>query len=128
MKITQTNGDAGSFKEDFPLFVWEPEERYGHVMCPNSESFFAENEEAIAAIQAEIEAGRELWISFGSGFQGANAGVFKQVLAPFVENPLLDLSQKLQVVFEASECQERSLFNLVRNSLFAEQQRAKVTA
>lgn len=127
MKITQTNGDGGSLKEDFPLFVWEPEARYGHVMCPNLESFFAENKAGIEAMQAEIKAGRELWISFGSGFQGANVGAFKKILAPFVDNPQLDLYKQTNPVFSTLNAHEKGFCSVLLNALFAEQQRAKTS-
>lgn len=127
MKIIQTNGDAGSFKEDFPLFVWEPEEQYGHVMCPNSESFFAENKDEIEAMQAEIKAGRELWISFKSGFKGANVGVFKQILVPFIENPQLDLYKQTNPVFSTLNAREKGFCRVLLNALFAEQRRVQAS-
>jgi|GEM_PF-3557919 len=128
MKITQ-QADYVSFSKEHPVFIWSPQEKYEHVMCPEDKkeenNFFIENEAAIAAMQAEIAAGKDVYIYIKEGFAGMNSGIFKKIMAPFIKNPELDIHAQLKPVFKELECQEKGLFSLAMNALFAEQQHAK---
>ncbi len=128
MRITKQL-DYKSFSGEFPVFTWTPQEKYENFMCPEDKAekddFFAENKTNIKFLQAEIEAGKEVYIQIKEGFAGMNSAIFKKIMAPFIENPDLDIHKQLKPVFQNLECQEKGLFNLAMNALFAEQQHVK---